>query len=90
MNKAAYGTLVVLICLCALGCAYVSLVLWLASGFITGDIDYTEAQRQAAQGRAALLSLVGFLGVIASVAAMLLSGRLARLVLRLFGAGSAA
>jgi hypothetical protein len=90
MDKAAYRTLVILIRLCALGCACVCLALWAASGFVGGEIDYTEAQRQAARGWAALIALSGFLGLLASVSAMFLSGRIARFILMLFGAGGAA
>lgn len=90
MNRAAYLTVVTLICLCASGCACVSLAVWAASGFIGGDIDYTEAQREAAQGWAALVAISGFFGVLTSVSVMFLSGRIARFILRLFGAGGAA
>ena len=80
----------ILICVFALGCAYISFVLIVGSGFIFGDIDYTEAQRQVAEKKATILSLFGFVSLCASMLLMFLSSRIARFTLRLFGIGGAA
>ena len=82
--------LVILICAFALGCAYVSFVLMAASGFIFGDIDYTEAQMRSAENKAGLVSLFGFISLCASLTVMYLSGRIARFILRARGGGGAA
>lgn len=85
MKKTARIIWAIIIFLFALGCAYVSVVFIVGSGFIFGDIDYTEAQRQTAEKKAAILSAFGFLSLCVSILLMFLSGRIARLILKFVG-----
>jgi len=85
VRKAIYWFLVIVVCSFALVCIYLSGALMLGAGFIFGDIDHTDAQRQVAQGKADLFSLFCFICLCASVALLFLSGRIANLVLKTFG-----
>jgi hypothetical protein len=89
MKKAAHWILVIFICALALGGAYVGFVLMIASGFIFGNIDHTEAQRQAAENKALISSLFGFVSFCIAILIMFLSSRIARLMLRVLGVGGA-
>jgi hypothetical protein len=90
MKKAAHRILTALVCIFALGCVYVSAALMMGAGFAFSDIDYGEAQRQAAESKAAIFSIFCFFSLCASVASLLLSGRIARLILRVIGMRDAA
>lgn len=90
MKKAAHWVLTALTCILALGCIYVSAALMIGAGFIFSDIEYDEAQRQAAESKAAVFSIFCFLSLCASLAGLFLSGRIARFILRVIGIRDAA
>jgi hypothetical protein len=90
MNKITHRILTALICVLALGWIYVSVVLMIGSGFIFGDIDFDEAQMRAAESKAYMLSIFGFLSLCMSVVLLLFSGRVARVILRCIGMSKAA
>lgn len=90
MERAARWILTALICVFFLGCLYVSLASMMGAGFIFSDIDYDEAQRQAAQSKAAIFSIFCFFGLCASLVGLFLSGRIARLIMRVFRVRGAA
>ena len=69
----------------ALGCLYVSWVLMMGSGFIFGDIDHTELQRQTAERKSLILSLVAALAFFLSLGLLFLSSVVSRLLLRIIG-----
>jgi hypothetical protein len=73
--------LVILICIFALGCAYVGFALMINSGFMFFDIDYNEVQRQTTGIKADILSSFCFIGLCVSIAMLFLSGRIARFIL---------
>ena len=85
MKKIAHWTLVILICIFAFCSIYVCFALMIGSGFIFGDIEYTEAQRQAAETKRAIFSIFCFLGLCLSVTILFVSGRIASFILEIFG-----
>lgn len=85
MRRKIYWCLVGLICISALGCAFISGALISGSGFIFGDIDYTEAQQQVAQSNAAIFSGVCLIACCASLAVLFLSRRIANFIFKIFG-----
>jgi len=89
MKKIAHSTLVILICIFALVSIYVSFALMIGSGFIFGDIDYTEAQRQTAETKAYFFSILCFFSLCLSVITLFLSSRIARFILKILGISDA-
>ena len=85
MKKIAHWILVILICIFALVSIYINFALMIGSGFIFGDIDYTEAQRQTAETKAAIFSIICFFGLCISVIMLFLSSRISRFILKIFG-----
>jgi hypothetical protein len=85
VTKYSHWALVILISAFALASAYISFVLMIGSGFIFGDIDYTEAQMEAANRKAAVLKLVALIGLCVSILVICRSGRIARFILRALG-----
>ena len=85
MKKIAYWISVIFICAFALASIYISFILIIGSGFIMGNIDYNEAQRQSADTKAYFLSLFGFFSLCISVAILFLSSHIAHLALKIFG-----
>ncbi|MEP7214255.1 MAG: hypothetical protein ABI791_14345 [Acidobacteriota bacterium] len=65
------------VCLC--------FVMMMAAGFIFGDIDDNEVQRNAAETKAYVLTVLSFLGLCGSIVGLFVSGRIARFILRVFG-----
>jgi len=89
MKKPEHWIIVASICVVSLACAYVSSVLIIGSGFIFGDIDYTDAQRQAAGNKADILSLFAFIGLCTSILAIVFCNRITIRLLKIFDADSA-
>lgn len=87
MRKFGYGILLALICLVALGCGFASIIVIMFSSSFGVDIDYTDAQRQAAESRSWIFVLLGSLGLLGSLLLLFASDGITRLVLRIFGAG---
>ncbi|MBV9959912.1 MAG: hypothetical protein JO360_15910 [Acidobacteria bacterium] len=85
--KIAHRMLLALICLFAFGCAGLSLVFIMGSSYFVADIDYTEAQRQAAETRSWFIVAFGWLSLCVSMLLMFAGDSIARFVLKLFGAG---
>jgi hypothetical protein len=90
MRRVGYWALVSLICAFGLFCAYVGVIIMVFSSHFGVDIDSTEAQRQAAESRAWVFTLVGFIIVCCSIVMMSCSGRIARSTIRFLGGRAAA
>jgi len=84
MGKALHWILTIIICLLGIGSLYVCGALLIGSGFIFGDIDQTEAQRQAADVKRQILSVVCMIGFILSLVSIFLSAKIARYIVRFF------
>ena len=77
------------ICVFALCCTFVSVILMFGSGYIFSDIDQTEAERHSAEIKAAILSCFGFVGLCLSGFLLSASGRIVHFILRLMGLNDA-
>ena len=73
----------VIVCLAAVASSLLCFFVMIGSGLFFGDLDDGEAEAAAASSRAMGLSLVAFGGLSASVLVALLSGHIARRILRL-------
>lgn len=82
MKRAVHIILTVTIIIFALGCIYVSFVLMATSGFIFfGDLDLNETQRQAAEKRRTVFSIVCMLVFLLSGGLLFLSSSISRFIL---------
>jgi hypothetical protein len=89
MKTLFHWTLALVICVFALACAYLSVILIMFSSSFGINIDSSEAEVQVAQARAWFPALLGFGGFCVSIVMMILSGRTARFILRVLNLGTA-
>jgi len=83
MNKDVDWVLVAFVCIFALFCAFVSIILIFGSGIFVFELDYSEEQRQAANVQAIWISLLGFVGLCFSTLILILSVRVADFISRI-------